>query len=238
MTLAHAATRATQDIAAAIERCRQLDAPLRYRAPASIQVAEPLPEKDAASVVWFNPEHLARQMEDEKRSSMDMAREADVATTRALGSQEYDGDIEALSRVIEVRDTTGGDPLAVLETLARTGAVSEWHALDDLLADLVEMLHTGLPDDTLGDGSVHVETCGEDFYFTPSGVRQRVYLTPFANGISANAACSLLATSRTAGCTRFDWLLIRTARIRHRRYRTAPSGRVAVWSVPTGRTLF
>ena len=83
-----------------------------------------------------------------------MAHEADEAIFRLLATEEHDAATEALCRIIEVRDATGGDPLAVLETLSRSQAVSRWKALHDRIVDLTEVLHTGLPDDTLGDGSV------------------------------------------------------------------------------------
>ena len=120
-------------------------------------------------MVWFNPEHFARQMDDGGRSSMEMAREADEAITRVLASEEHDAATEALCRVIEARDDTGGDPLAVLEMLSRSGVASKWQALHDKMVDLAEMLHTGLPDDTRGDGSAHAERSGQDFYFSVEG---------------------------------------------------------------------
>ena len=116
-------------------------------------------------MVWWDPEYLARHMEEGDRSNMELAHEADEAIARLLGTDEHDAATEALCRVIEARDGTGDNPLAVLETLSRSEAIS-WQALHDNIVGLAEVLRTGLRDYTSGDGSVRAEHEDQDAYFT------------------------------------------------------------------------
>ena len=133
---------------------------------------------------------------------------------------EHDAATEALCRVIEARDGTGDNPLAVLETLSRSEAISKWQALHDKIVGLAEVLRTGLPDYTSGDGSVRVEHEDQDAYFKvedgylsrfrraepdigegptsfPSDVA--VYLMECSAGVTTTRSkSSLRATSRTA----------------------------------------
>ena len=67
--------------------------------------------------------------------------------------------------MVEVARGEDGDPLAVLETLIRSGAVSKWQALHDTLDDLAEMLHAELPGHSRGDGSIRAEHSGEGFFY-------------------------------------------------------------------------
>ena len=114
---------------------------------------------------WLDPEYIAGRMEEGNRSSLEMAHEGDEAISRLLGTDEHDAATAALCRVIEARDGTSDDPLAVLETLSHSEAISKWQALHDKIVGLAEVLHTGLPDDTLGDGSVRGEHEAQDAYF-------------------------------------------------------------------------
>ena len=114
---------------------------------------------------WLDPGYIARRMEEGNRSSLEMAHEADEAISRLLGTDEHDAATAALCRVIEARDGTGDDPLAVLETLSHSEAISKWQALHDKIVGLAEVLHTGLPDHTFGDGSVRGEHEDQDAYF-------------------------------------------------------------------------
>ena len=61
---------------------------------------------------------------------------------------------------------SGDDPLAVLEILAHSGAVSKWQALHDTLVDLTEILRTELPGHSRGDGSIRAELSGEGFFYS------------------------------------------------------------------------
>ena len=69
---------------------------------------------------WLDPEYIAGRMEEGNRSSLEMAHEADEAISRLLGTDEHDAATAALCRVIEARDGTSDDPLAVLETLSHS----------------------------------------------------------------------------------------------------------------------
>jgi len=109
---------------------------------------------------------MERRMEEGMRSNMEMAHAADEAILRWLASGEHDEATDALHQVIEVRRSRDGDPLDVLETLAQTEAVSKWRSLHEQLVDLAEVLQTGLPGHTYGDGSIRAEWSGEDFFFS------------------------------------------------------------------------
>lgn len=117
-------------------------------------------------MVWWDREDMDRRMQEGTRSNWESAQAADEAILGLLASVEHDEATDALVEVIEVHRAPSMDPLAVLETLAQTEAISKWRSLHDRLVDLVELLQTGLPGHTLGDGSIRADRSGEDFYFS------------------------------------------------------------------------
>ena len=66
---------------------------------ASTSSKVPTPEEGRTLVVWFDPEYLARRIEEGDRSSMEMAHEADEAISRLLGTDEHDAATAALCQV-------------------------------------------------------------------------------------------------------------------------------------------
>ena len=117
-------------------------------------------------MVWWDREDMERRMQEGMHSNAEMAQEADEAIMRLLASDEHDKATDALRQVIEVHRAESTDPLAVLEALAQTEAVSKWRSLHEQLVDLAEVLNTGLPGHTYGDGSIRAEWSGEDFSFS------------------------------------------------------------------------
>lgn len=77
-------------------------------------------------MVWWDREDMARRMEEGLGSNMEMAHVADEAIMGLLASDGHHEATDALGQVIEVHHAGSADPLAVLETLARTEAVSKW----------------------------------------------------------------------------------------------------------------
>ena len=120
-------------------------------------------------MVWWDREDMERRMQEGMRSNAEMAHEADEAIMRLLASGEHDKATDALRKVIEAHRAESADPLAVLETLAQTEAVSKWRSLHEQLVELAEVLHTGLPGHTLGEGSIRAEWSGEDSDFSVEG---------------------------------------------------------------------
>ncbi len=100
-------------------------------------------------MVWWDREDMERRMEEGMRSNMEMAYAADEAIMRLLASGEHDEATYALRQVVGIHRAESADPLAVLETLAQTEAVSKRRSLHEQLVDLAEVLQTGLPGDTL-----------------------------------------------------------------------------------------
>ena len=81
-------------------------------------------------MVSWDREDMERRMEEGMRSNMEMAYAADEAIMRLLASGEHDEATYALRQVVEVHRAGSADPLAVLETLAQTEAVSKWRGAD------------------------------------------------------------------------------------------------------------
>lgn len=120
-------------------------------------------------MVWWDREDMERRMQEGMRSNFEMAHEADEAIMRLFASDEHDKATDSLRQVIEVHRAERADALAVLEALAQTEAVSRWRSLHEQLADLAEVLDTGLPGHTHGDGSIRAELSGEDFFSVEDG---------------------------------------------------------------------
>ena len=64
----------------------------------------------------------------------EMGLEADAAIARLFATHEHDAATESLRQVLQVKDATDGDPLAVLEALTGWSAISKWDALHDQTA--------------------------------------------------------------------------------------------------------